>query len=88
MVSTASSTGEELSNTWESWNIGLQLKWNLYTGGRIQAKSNASRHRVNVATEKLRRKKKELAGEVDRPCYMVEEYPTWDRLEVERWPVK
>ena len=26
----------------------------------------------------------ELAGELDEPCFIVEEYPTADRLEVER----
>ena len=29
----------------------------------------------------------ELEGEIDGDCYIVEEYPTWDRLEVERVPV-
>jgi pyruvate formate-lyase activating enzyme-like uncharacterized protein len=29
----------------------------------------------------------ELEPEIDGDCYMVEEYPTWDRLEVERTPV-
>ena len=29
----------------------------------------------------------ELAGEVDGECYLVEEYPTYDRLEVERAPI-
>ena len=29
----------------------------------------------------------ELEGEIDGDCYLVEEYPTWDRLEVERGPV-
>jgi pyruvate formate-lyase activating enzyme-like uncharacterized protein len=29
----------------------------------------------------------ELEGDIDGDCYLVEEYPTWDRLEVERTPV-
>ena len=29
----------------------------------------------------------ELADEIEGDCYLVEEYPTWDRLEVERGPV-
>ncbi|MFH0816383.1 MAG: radical SAM protein [Methanobacteriota archaeon] len=29
----------------------------------------------------------EIAGELDLPCYIVEEYPTADRLEVERRPL-
>jgi len=29
----------------------------------------------------------ELAGEMGGGCYLVEEYPTYDRLEVERWPL-
>jgi pyruvate formate-lyase activating enzyme-like uncharacterized protein len=30
----------------------------------------------------------ELEGDIEGDCYMVEEYPTWDRLEVERTPVR
>jgi pyruvate formate-lyase activating enzyme-like uncharacterized protein len=30
---------------------------------------------------------KEIAGEIDVPCFLVEEYPTADRLEVEREPL-
>ena len=30
----------------------------------------------------------ELEEEIDGDCYLVEEYPTWDRLEVERTPVR
>ena len=30
----------------------------------------------------------ELEDEIDGECYLVEEYPTWDRLEVERFPVE
>ena len=30
----------------------------------------------------------ELEEEIDGDCYVVEEYPTWDRLEVERTPVR
>jgi pyruvate formate-lyase activating enzyme-like uncharacterized protein len=29
----------------------------------------------------------ELVDEIDADCYLVEEYPSWDRLEVERGPV-
>jgi hypothetical protein len=29
----------------------------------------------------------ELRDEIDADCYLVEEYPTWDRLEVEREPL-
>ena len=29
----------------------------------------------------------ELSDEIDADCYLVEEYPTWDRLEVEREPL-
>ncbi len=29
----------------------------------------------------------ELADDIDADCYLVEEYPSWDRLEVERGPV-
>jgi pyruvate formate-lyase activating enzyme-like uncharacterized protein len=30
----------------------------------------------------------ELEDEIDGDCFLVEEYPTWDRLEVERTPVR
>ena len=30
----------------------------------------------------------ELEPEIDGDCFLVEEYPTWDRLEVERTPVR
>jgi len=30
----------------------------------------------------------ELEDSIDGDCYLVEEYPTWDRLEVERTPVR
>lgn len=30
----------------------------------------------------------ELEEEIDGECYLIEEYPTWDRLEVERVPVR
>lgn len=30
----------------------------------------------------------ELEAEIEGDCYLVEEYPTWDRLEVERTPVR
>jgi pyruvate formate-lyase activating enzyme-like uncharacterized protein len=30
---------------------------------------------------------KEIAGDIDLPCFLVEEYPTADRLEVEREPI-
>jgi len=30
----------------------------------------------------------ELEEDIDGDCYLVEEYPTWDRLEVERTPVR
>ncbi len=30
----------------------------------------------------------DLEPEIDGDCYIVEEYPTWDRLEVERTPVR
>jgi pyruvate formate-lyase activating enzyme-like uncharacterized protein len=42
------------------------------------------RGRVDVAPWIL----EEVAADIDRPCYLVEEYPTYDRLEVERRPLK
>jgi len=30
----------------------------------------------------------ELEADIDGDCYLIEEYPTWDRLEVERVPVR
>lgn len=45
--------------------------------------SVADRKRVEIAPWIL----EELAPRLKRPCYLVEEYPTWDRLEVERTPL-
>jgi len=41
------------------------------------------RNRVEIAPWIL----EELAPRIDRPCFLVEEYPTADRLEVERTPL-
>jgi pyruvate formate-lyase activating enzyme-like uncharacterized protein len=46
--------------------------------------SDGSDERLEVAPWIL----EEIFGEVDMPCYIVEEYPTADRLEVERRPLK
>jgi hypothetical protein len=46
--------------------------------------SDGSGERLEVAPWIL----EEIFGEIDMPCYIVEEYPTADRLEVERRPLK
>ncbi len=40
--------------------------------------------RIEIALAVL----EEICDEIDYECYGIEEYPTADRLEVERWPVK
>ena len=46
--------------------------------------SDAQKKRLEIAPWVL----EEIAGELDCPAYIVEEYPTADRLEVERIPLK
>jgi len=46
--------------------------------------ANASKGRLEIAPWVL----EEIAGELDLPSYIIEEYPTADRLEVERIPLK
>ena len=46
--------------------------------------SNPQKKRLEIAPWVL----EEIAGELDMPAYIVEEYPTADRLEVERIPLK
>ena len=45
---------------------------------------NPARGRVEMAPWVL----EEAAQLIDRPCYLIEEYPSYDRLEVERRPLK
>ncbi len=51
-------------------------------GELIQA--NAAKGRLEIAPWVL----EEIAGELDLPSFIIEEYPTADRLEVERIPLK
>ena len=46
--------------------------------------SDREKNRLEIAPWVL----EEIAGDIDLPCYIVEEYPTADRLEVERTPLK
>jgi len=46
--------------------------------------SNPRKKRLEIAPWVL----EEIAGELDMPAYIIEEYPTADRLEVERIPLK
>ena len=46
--------------------------------------SDKEKNRLEIAPWVL----EEIAGDIDLPCYEVEEYPTADRLEVERTPLK
>lgn len=47
-------------------------------------RSNPKKNRLEIAPWVL----EEIAGELDMPAYIIEEYPTADRLEVERIPLK
>ncbi len=47
-------------------------------------RANAAKGRLEIAPWVL----EEIAGELDLPSYIIEEYPTADRLEVERIPLK
>jgi pyruvate formate-lyase activating enzyme-like uncharacterized protein len=46
--------------------------------------ANTKKNRLEIAPWVL----EEIAGELDLPSYIIEEYPTADRLEVERIPLK
>lgn len=45
--------------------------------------ADKERHRLDMAPWVL----EDIAAELDEPCFLVEEYPTSDRLEVERLPL-
>jgi outer membrane protein TolC len=66
LVSSAATRGEEYDDRYEYYNIGLQLKWDLFTGGAVRAKTGAARMRMQSAEESIEKRQKELAGDVER----------------------
>ena len=72
LVSSAATRGEEYDERYEYYNIGLQLKWDLFTGGAIQARAGAAEMRMASAKESIEKRQKELAGDVERIAINVE----------------
>ncbi|QTA79135.1 Outer membrane efflux protein [Desulfonema limicola] len=66
LVSSLKSSGEKWDNTDESWNIGLQLNWNVFDGGSIRAKTASARSELNIAKENLNKTRKGIAGTVEK----------------------
>lgn len=66
IVSSAATRGETHDDRYEYYNVGLQFKWDLFTGGAVRAKSGAARMRMQSAEEKIKQRRKELAGDVER----------------------
>ncbi len=66
LVSSASTKGEEYDDRYEYFNIGLQLKWDFYTGGAIRAKTAVAKMQMKSLEERVNKLRKELSGEVER----------------------
>ncbi len=66
MVSSAESNGEEFDIMHESWNIGIQLQWDLYDGGLTRAEKANAKSEMKTAQAILAKLKKELAGNIEK----------------------
>lgn len=66
MVSSYKSAGEKLDDMDESWNIGVQLQWNIFDGWLVRSKKASARADMQKARENLIKTKKELAGTVEK----------------------
>ncbi len=65
LVSSVKSNGDDMGDMDESWNIGLQLRWNMLDGGLVSAKKAAARSVMQQAGENRNKTAKALAGTVE-----------------------
>jgi len=66
VAASGKSNGEKLSNMDESWTLGIQVNWNIFDGGLVQAKSLEAKANMRKADENLTRTRKALAGDVEK----------------------
>ena len=70
----------------ETDDLSMTAAWllNKYSVPGNLIRADGPRMRLEIAPWIL----EEIAGELDMPSYIIEEYPTADRLEVERIPLR
>ncbi|MDM8537254.1 TolC family protein [Desulfobacterales bacterium HSG17] len=66
LVSSLKTSGEKWDDSDESWNIGLQVTWNVFDGGSVKAKTASTRSELTIAEEKLNKIRKEIIGAVEK----------------------
>ncbi len=64
VVATASN-GEKINDMHASWRVGLNLRWQLYSGGEVQAKVAQSRARFQSAAQSLEQVRKQIEGDIE-----------------------
>lgn len=64
--SSATTRGESRSEMDESWNVGLQMRWNILDGGLTRARTAEAASQLISARENLAKAKKSLYGRIEQ----------------------
>ncbi|GBE35896.1 outer membrane channel protein [bacterium BMS3Bbin07] len=62
LVTSARSSNEYIGQMDQEWNVGIQLTWNVLDGGLVSSNKAATMAEMQVADNKLKKTRKELAG--------------------------
>ncbi|QTA91901.1 TolC family protein [Desulfonema magnum] len=66
LMASGKSGGEEPDDMDESWNIGIQARWNIIDGGLVRARTASAKADMRKAKENVSKTKKAMAGEVEK----------------------
>ncbi len=83
LVASGKMDGDELDETDESWNLGIQLNWNIFDGGLVRAKTASALSELRMADENLKKTEKMLAGEIEKIGITIRSYEERIRLQRE-----
>ena len=83
LVASAKTDGDEFDDTDESWNLGIQVNWNIFDGGLVRAKTASALSDLRIAEENLKKTKKMLAGEIEKISISIRSFEERIRLQKE-----
>ena len=82
LVASGKTDGEEFDETDESWNLGIQINWNIFDGGLVHAKTASALSEMRMADENLKKTRKILAGEIEKIGISIQSFE--ERIHLQR----
>ncbi|MGE0085564.1 MAG: TolC family protein [Desulfococcaceae bacterium] len=83
LVASAKTEGDDFDETDESWNLGIQLNWNIFDGSLVRAKTASALSELRMADENLKKTGKMIAGEIEKIGISIRSFEERIRLQRE-----